>query len=291
MTTTGIATIADISRIRAEEPHRIAAALQARPRGAVPSGRLLVIAADHAARGALAAGRHTLAMADRADLLDRCVTALSRPGVHGFLGTADVVEELTLLGALDGKVVLGSMNRGGLAGARFEIDDRYTGYDAAGILAAGLDGGKLLLRLDYDDPATAGALEAAARAVDALAQHGLMAMVEPFVTTQRDGCLVNDLSTDAVVRSAVIASGLGRTSAHTWLKLPCVPQMERVIAATTLPVLLLGGDVADDGEATAAGWARALALPGVKGLTVGRSLLYPSDGDVARAVDRAVGLL
>ena len=56
--------------------------------------------------------------------------ALARPGVTGVLGTADILEDLLLLGALDGKAVFGSMNRGGLAGAAFEIDDRFTGYDA-----------------------------------------------------------------------------------------------------------------------------------------------------------------
>ncbi len=41
-----------------------------------------------------------------------------------------------LLGALDGKVVIGSMNRGGLAGTVFEVDDRFTAYDAAAVDAA-----------------------------------------------------------------------------------------------------------------------------------------------------------
>ena len=55
------------------------------------------------------------------DVLSRCVIALGRPGVNGFLGTADLIEDLALLGALDGKLVYGSMNRGGLAGAAFEM--------------------------------------------------------------------------------------------------------------------------------------------------------------------------
>jgi hypothetical protein len=38
-------------------------------------------------------------------------------------------------------------------------------------------------------------------------------------------------------------------------------------------------------------WAAALALPGVQGLTVGRTLLYPADGDVASAVATAASLL
>ena len=58
--------------------------------------------------------------------------ALARPGVDGVLGTADIVEDLLLLGALEDKVVIGSMNRGGLAGTVFEIDDRFTGLRRRG---------------------------------------------------------------------------------------------------------------------------------------------------------------
>ena len=38
-----------------------------------------------------------MAMASREDVLSRCVTALGRPGVNGFLGTADLIEDLALL--------------------------------------------------------------------------------------------------------------------------------------------------------------------------------------------------
>ena len=42
------------------------------------------------------------------------------PDVDGVLGSPDIVEELLLLGALEGKVVIGSMNRGGLDGATLD---------------------------------------------------------------------------------------------------------------------------------------------------------------------------
>jgi DhnA family fructose-bisphosphate aldolase class Ia len=254
-------------------------------------GRLMMIAADHPARGALRAGERPLAMADRADLLERLVLALSRPGVNGVLGTPDVLEDLLLLGALDGKVVVGSMNRGGLAGTVFEMDDRFTGYDAAAIAAAGFDGGKMLTRIDPDDPTTVATLESCGHAVSDLAAHGLMAMVEPFISHRVDGRVRNDLSTEAVVRSATVAAGLGWTSAHTWLKMPVIDDMEPVLAATTLPVLLLGGEVAADQDAQFASWEKVLANPQVRGMVVGRSLLYPPDGDVAAAVDAVVGMM
>lgn len=278
---------------RLNDPGRIARVLAERPRGSLPAdgAPLMIIACDHPARGALAAGSNPLAMGSREDLLARCVEALSRPGVHGFLGTADLIEDLALLGALDGKLVYGSMNRGGLMGATFEMDDRFTGYDADGVVGSGLDGGKVLMRVNREDPASVRTIEACAHAVDDLNERGVVAMVEPFISRWVNGRIVNDLSPDAVIDSIAIASGLGRTTARTWLKLPAVDDMERVMESSSLPALILGGAVSDDPEAARESWARALALPTVKGLVIGRSLLFPPDDDVAGAVDNTVGLL
>ncbi len=252
---------------------------------------MMLIAADHPARGALAARGRPQAMADRGDLLARLVTALGRPGVDGVLGTPDMVEDLLLLGALEDKVVVGSMNRGGLAGSVFEMDDRFTSYDARSIADMGLDGGKMLVRISLEDPATVRTLEQSAHAVSQLAASGLMAMVEPFMSRWEEGKVVNDLTPDAVIKSVGIASGLGSTSRHTWLKLPVVDDMERVMRSTTLPTMLLGGDPKGSDEEVFASWAKALALPGVRGLVVGRALLYPENDDVAAAVDVAAGLV
>ena len=94
-----------------------------------------------------------------------------------------------------------------------------------------------------------------------------------------------------MTRAMTVAAGLGTTSAYTWLKVPIVEDMERAMAATTLPTLILGGEVSQDQDAVFARWAKALELPTVQGLVIGRSLLYPPGDDVAAAVDAAVGLL
>jgi hypothetical protein len=280
--------------VRARRPQAIAEAAARRKRRPALLGddnQLFIIAADHPARGALRVGERPMAMADRAELIDRLSLALGRPGVDGVLGTADIIEDLLLLGVLDDKVVIGSMNRGGLAGTVFEIDDRFTGYDAAAIARMGFDGGKMLFRIDPDDPATVLTMESCAQAVSDLAAHGLMAMVEPFIAHRVDGRVRNDLSPEAVARSIAVASGLGATSAYTWLKVPVVEHMERVLAASTLPALLLGGEVSADQDAAFEGWRKALQMPSVHGLVVGRTLLFPPDDDVADAVDAAVGLV
>ena len=291
---TGEELVRRLVAARLHDPDAVARAYaDRRPCGRLvgETGRLMLIAADHTARGALRVGADPLAMADRGELLRRLVIALGRPGIDGFMGTPDVVEDLLLLGALEGKVVLGSMNRAGLAGTAFEIDDRMTAYDPDAIVGAGLDGGKMLLRIDPNDLATPRTLEACAGAVSALAARRRVAMVEPFISHRVDGRIRNDLTTEAVVRSATVAAGLGATSAYTWLKLPVVDEMERVAAATTLPIHLLGGEASVDDTDAMARWQRALKLPTVIGMTVGRALLYPPDGDVATAVDRTVGML
>ena len=275
------------------EPGRIAAGWATRERRGLvgDDGRMLLVAADHPARGALGVRGAGAAMASRSDLLARLVTALERPGVDGVLGTPDILDDLLLLGALEGKVVIGSMNRGGLQGASFELDDRFTAYTAAEIAARGLDGGKMLTRICLEDAGTAATLEASARAVTQLADLGIMAMVEPFLSTREGARVVNQLDPDSTIKSIHIAAGLGASSAHTWLKLPVVDELERVMDATTLPTLLLGGDPQGDPHDTYASWGRSLELPAVRGLVVGRALLFPPDGDVAAAVDIAAELV
>ena len=70
-----------------------------------------------------------------------------------------------------------------------------------------------------------------------------------------------------------------------------MPDGRLSLAATTLPALILGGEAGNNVDAAYESWRRALQLPTVQGLVIGRRLLYPPDDDVAAAVDIAAGLL
>lgn len=280
---------------RVSDPQSIATAYASRRRPAKflsDRGTVFLVAADHPARGALASGGDSMAMADRRSLLARLVEALHHPDVDGVLGTPDVIEELLLLGALEDKVVIGSMNRGGLDGATWTMDDRFTGYDAASIAACGLEGGKMLLRIDDSDAGTAATIEACAKAVTELAERGLVAMVEPLpYERDADGSLFLRRDAPALSRAVTIASGLGTTSAYTWLKMPSCDDYETVFGSTTLPCVVLGGVPSSDPAADLASWGQTLSHPAVRGLVVGRTLLYPPDGDVGSAVHAAAEVL
>jgi DhnA family fructose-bisphosphate aldolase class Ia len=283
----------NIRQTRASNPEAISEAYKNRKRRDIilGDGRLFIIAADHTARGALGVRDDETAMADRYELLRRLAIALSNPGVDGVLATPDILDDLALLGLLEGKLAVASMNRVGLKGAKFEMDDRFASHNFKGIVRDGLDMAKTLTRINFDDENTAKTLEYTANAINDAVEAKTPILVEPFISKWVDGKIVNDLSTDATVLSVTIASGLGSSSKYTWLKLPVVPNMEKVMASTTLPTLLLGGDPVGDQADTYELWEAALKLPGVRGLMVGRSLLYPQDGNVEGAIATAVALV
>jgi len=125
----------------------------------------MIIAADHPARGARAVGGDRLAMADRG-VFGTVVCPLERPGVTGVLATATSLKASACSACSTARPCFGSMNRGGLPGRRFEVDDRFTGYDAAAINHRSTR--KMLTRIALEDPATASVLENTARAIDEL---------------------------------------------------------------------------------------------------------------------------
>lgn len=275
---------------RVFQPHALVDALVSRRRRTVAGkdGKLLILAADHTARGKISLGSDPLAMADRYTLLDRLVRCLAMPGVDGVLASADILEELAWLGALDGKLAIGTMNRGGIIGARWELDDRLTAYDVDHVESMGLDGGKTLIRIDHTDPGVANTIETVARLSTQLADRQLMSLIEPLpYLTGIDAQPRFDTSHDALVKVVAIASGLGSSSAYTWLKVPASERMDEVAGATTLPILMLGGEPGPNPDDTFGLWEESMKQPNVRGLVAGRALLYPHDGDAEAATTRA----
>ncbi len=184
---------AALVELRVGDPEAIRRHARQRPRRKTPApdGRLVILAADHPARMVVDVQGEDGRMGDRRDYLARILRVLQRGHVDGVMGTPDIIEELTGLdllatrrgaeSVLDQRVLVGCMNRGGLRGAAFEMDDRFTAYDAAALAAMNLDGGKMMVRLDLADPTSLSTLEACAKAINGCVENGLVAFVEAFV--------------------------------------------------------------------------------------------------------------
>ena len=288
------AAYAELMEARVREPKALQRALAGRARRSIPGvdGRLMLLAADHTARGMLGVGSDPLAIADRFTLLDRLVRGLAVDGVDGVMASADILEELAFLGVLEGRLAIGTMNRGGIIGAKWELDDRLTAYDTEHVASMGLDGGKTLLRIEDTDPGLPRTLEMVARLTTELADVGIMSLIEPlpYLKNEHGGAHL-DHSEERLIKVVAIASGLGSSSAFTWLKIPATANPGRVAAATSCPILLLGGDAGAQWEQVFARWEQALAVPNIRGLVPGRALLYPESLTVEEAVGRAARLV
>lgn len=285
--------ILKLRRLRAEKPWLVASATRERTRRDffAEDGRAVIVAADHPARGIIGIGSDPIAMIDREDLLIRLARVLANPRVDGVLASADILDDLAMLGLLEGRLAIGAINRGGLQGASFEVDDTVTGTTPTRAQQRGLDATKLLLRIDLQDDRMPSVLDRTRQFVDESHDIGLPIVLEPFLCRRDGGRLVNDLSEEAMGKAVAISSGIGSASAYTWLKLPVVPGMETVLRSTTLPVFLLGGDSGPDVDRAFDGWQAALQHDGVRGLMVGRRLTHPADGDIERNTERLLHLV
>ncbi len=298
------ALLCRLTETRVSDPEFAWRAARARTRRdrLAPRGKLNLLAADHPARNVTKVGAEPLAMADRRDYLARILRVLSTERVDGIMATMDILEDLLAIdgflraaGAatlLDGRVLIGSLNRGGLAGSSWELDDPVTGVTPAVCAEWGLDGAKLLMRVDERDPASLKTLLACARAINESNARGLPMFLEPLPVTKTDKGYVVVKTAEALARLAGVASALGDSSRYLWLKLPYCEGYETVARATTLPILLLGGESAGDPSPFLRQLGSAMgAGPNVRGALVGRNVLYPGDEDPLAMAEAAGGIV
>jgi DhnA family fructose-bisphosphate aldolase class Ia len=274
---------------------------RARRRGAAPDGRLVILAADHPGRANLRIQDDPMAMGDRQEFLARILRVLSHPGIDGVMSTPDVVEDLLILAGLlrergaqsplDERLLLGCMNRGGLPATVWEMDDRFTAFTTRRMIVLGMDGGKFMVRIDPTDAGSLATIEGCARAVAELAEASLLAFLEPLPVVREGGAYKVVRTARALAEAVSAASAVGPSSLYTWLKVPTCPEFERVARATTLPLVVLGGEAVGDPRPVLEDLRRGLAAgPNVRGTMIGRNVLYPG-GDDPRAIAAAVAAI
>ncbi|MEP6921326.1 MAG: hypothetical protein ABI967_09385 [bacterium] len=286
------AALAKITDVRINDPECSLRAAKTRKRrnSLTPDGRLNILAADHPARRVTKVGENSLKMANRHGYLARIVRVLQSDVVDGVMATMDVLEDLLILHhlileadgppLLDHRLLIGSLNRGGLAGTSWEMDDPITGATAETCASMSLDGAKLLLRICDEEIDSLSTMLYCAGAITEMNAVGLPTFLEPLpVVKSSEGYRVVKTA-EALAKIVGVASALGDSSRQLWLKLPYCENYDVVARATTLPILLLGGESVGDAtpllREIAAGFD---AGSNVRGALVGRNVLYPGDDD------------
>lgn len=292
-----------ITGIRVDAPEIIgqqALARKRRPR-LTKDGKLTILAADHPARGVTALGQDPFKMANRQEYLGRIMRVLIASEFDGFMSTPDMIEDLFILdhlvqqgggpSFLDNKVLVGCMQRGGVAGVVGELDDRFGSYSAESIARFRLDGGKMMFRFVPDDERTLWTIDYCAKAVTDLNRYNLTPFVEPLRMDYIDGKWVGKNTADELVKLVGVIAGLGDSSRNTWMKLPYCEEFHRVAMATTMPILMLGGPSKEDPRSTYRDFATGIATrANVRGALVGRNISFPGREDPA-AVAQAIATI
>lgn len=290
-----------IAEVRVERPQAVReyAAKRKRRERLTSDGKLVILAADHPARMVTAMLGDPLGMGNRIDYLGRILRVASTVGLDGVMSTPDILEDLLIMDMLnveaggpsflDNRLLVGCLNRGGLIGARFEMDDRVTAYTPKGLARMGMDGAKLMFRIDLQEKGSVKTLEYCARAIDECNDLGLPMFLEPLPTEKVDGVYRVKKSAADNIKLMGVASALGYSSLNTWLKITYCADFDRVVQASSLPLLMLGGDSAGNPMGTLEAFHAGISLGGnVRGAMVGRNILFPGPDDprgVAAAVD------
>ncbi len=293
-----------LTELRVKSPELIEQILRSRKRKETltEDGFLVLLAADHPGRGVISSHNDPIGMADRLEYLGRVLRVLTSPYVDGVMATPDIIDDLVLVdyifreaglpSFLENKLIVGSMNRSGIAGTVFEMEDRMTSYRVEDLVRYNLDAGKILFRLDTGRYSrySIQTLSYAAEEIRKANLHGFPMFIEPL-PVEREG---EDkpyrvvMSVEALTKVISIASAIGGLSARLWIKVPYIEGFNRVARATTLPILILGGESPGDPTYAIENVSKALAsAPNVRGALIGRNVLFPGRDD-PRAIARAI---
>ena len=265
-------------------------------------GKLAILAADHPARRVTKSGSDPVLMGNRHGYLGRILRVITSPEFDGVMGTTDVIEELLIVDQLlvedggesflDGKVLVGCMNRGGLSGAEFEMDDRFASFTAESINHLRLDGAKMMFRLDMKDTRSLDTIEACSKAITDLNKHSIPAFLEAFSVERTPEGYKTLKTPEELIKTISIATALGDSSRGIWLKIPYCEGFERVAKATSCPILMLGGESSGDPTGVLQEFYRGMrAGRNVRGALVGRNILYPGLDDPFAVADAVSGIV
>lgn len=235
-------------------------------------GPAVILAADHRARGVMTIETYSSYLGAVRAALSHCDGVLASVQPLGNLAPAITATQRTYL----------SLNRTGLAGTAFELDDRLV-TTVARAVADGHTGVKHMTRIDRDDPVSARAIELLGNVLEECRTAGIEALVEAVTWT--GGKMARD--PDSIVYAAVIANDMGAPV----LKVPVpdvgpgperVEAVARIVSSVGVPVLFLGGPRMDSGDVPA--YRDALLAEvgdvvtgGAAGLAIGRALILDPD--------------
>lgn len=238
-------------------------------------GKSMVLAIDHRQRG----------IQEGIDNFANLVSLIERlaPYLDAIMTTKEPLAQLIVNGNLRGKGLVLSLNRTGLAGTTFEMDDRCV-CTVETALRWGLDGVKLLIKFNKNNQFTNEQLTLLADVVEECEKWSMPLMVEPLYMNLEYGKLVMDRSYEAIKWVSIITNDFRVPI----LKIPYVKSnsreegielFKRIVDSVNAKVLLLGGPKRDNPLEVLRDFEDGIKA-GASGFVVGRNVFLSDKPEV-----------
>lgn len=278
-----------LNEVKAFHPEVIEQEAENRVKPGFPHNRLVFAAADHNARMINEYKGNPIGLSNRREYLTRLVRMLQSDKVDGIEATPDIIEDLMILNKLrreawekeflKGKMLVGTVNRGGLKNTAWEMDDMPTCFTVDRLAALKMDGVKFMFRLNPMDERSKYTLKYCAETVNRAAELHLPVFIEAlYVETGKDGFVMRT-DTESLCKVVGVTGAVGCTGANKWIEVPLNQEYQIPTSATTCPVLVVPDEKESLPLEIVREYTKEIGLnDNIRGILLGRNVMY-SDED------------
>lgn len=277
-----------INEIKAFHPEIIEKEASLRIPPGFPHERLVFAAADHNARMINEYKGNLIGLSNRREYLTRLIRMLQSDQIDGIEAAPDIIEELIIANRLqreggkreflEGKMLVGTVNRGGLKNTVWEMDDLPLGFTVDRIKKLNMDGVKFMLRINPSDERSKNTLRYCAEAVNEAEKYSLPVFIEALYVETEGERFVLKTDSESLCKVIGVVGALGCTGANKWLEIPLNPEYQIPTAATTCPVLVVPDEIENEPVEVVKEYTKEIGISdNICGILLGRNVMYNTE--------------
>lgn len=275
----------EINRIRTFEPWVVAKEAKDR-RKPVQRGECYVFAAaDHNARMINEYKGDKIGLSNRHEYLSRLARMLQSEEVDGVEAAPDIIEDLLILNYLSkkrtgkdfmaDKLIVGTVNRGGLKNTVWEMDDMCTCFTVERINRLSLDGVKFMIRINPDSEMSKNTVKYCAQIINEAEKYSLPVFIESLFVRNDGSSYKMQTDTESLVKTVGVVSALGCTALQKWLEVPINSEYQTVTNATTCSILVVPDELMNYPEDVVEEYTEQMGTNNnVRGILLGRNVMF-----------------
>lgn len=283
-----------LGELKAFHPEAVEEEAAKRQKPGFPHPQLVFAAADHNARMINEYQGNPIGLSNRREYLTRLVRMLQSREVDGIEGTPDILEDLLLLNRigkqqgrpdfLQGKMMVGTINRGGLKNTVWEMDDLRSCFTVKRLADLGLDGVKFMIRINPQDERSRNTVAYCAKTVNEAAEYKLPVFIETLYVETEEDRFVMKTDTESLCKAVGVVGALGCRSVGKWLEVPLNPEYQIPVSATTCPVLVVPDEREKEALAVVREYTEQIGLhSNIRGILLGRNVMYATEDPLVLA--------